>query len=1054
LKHLVLNIIKCSFLLFGIFTCHISAQDQNDLKFDRLTTENLRYEKGLSQNWIYSILQDQYGYMWFGTWEGLNKYDGYNFTIYNTSSGLSNHTIYSLLEDDEGYLWIGTDKGFNKFNRKTQQFRSYFNDPPDSVSLYHNRINAIIQTDDGAIWLGTGAGLIRFDKDTETREVFLSTPQEYTSPRSNYITHLYEDNNGFIWVSTTYGLVKFDPRNGRSTRYYHIPENPNSLSNNNVRCVIQEKSGNYWIGTRSGLSYYDTITQKTTHYFHKPNDPNSLSSSWIRTIFEDSSGRIWIGTEAGGLCQYVRERNNFIRYQNSLNDNNSLSNDRVYSIYEDLSGNIWVGTYKGVNRINKYFNYFEHVHQTTNDNRSPNSNFIWSFYEDPDKNLWIGTSEGISIKDKETGLFTYLTHDPESTSSLALNDVRKILYTPGYNCFWFAVWESGLDRYDPVEDHFTHYVPNPNRNSLSFNYVNDIIADPEGLLWIATGRGLNCFDPQSGLFKVFYHESENENSISNDVVICLFIDSKQNLWIGTDNGLNKYLGNGNFINYLHETGNDSSLSNNTIFYITEDRTGNIWVGTSGGGLNRLNPESGIFKAYTVEDGLPNNVVYGILEDKDQNLWISTNRGLSKLYTISERFVNYDVKDGIQSNEFNLGACFTDSEGMMYFGGMNGYNVFNPEKIRYNPKEPVVVFSAFRKFNDIQPIEYHDGDTIRLMYDDNFFSIEISALDFTNPSKNKYRYKLDNFDENWIFVDADNRIAEYKKVSPGTYTFMAMGSNNDGVWNEEPISLSIIIKPPWWETWIFRILLALIVIAGLWILIYRRIKRIRKKHEVEKRLLEIEKQKFDLEQKALRLQMNPHFIFNSLNSIQSYILTHDPDKAIRYLGKFSQLMRLILTNSSNKFVPINDEIKSIGYYMDLEQLRFENKFEYQINFDKNIDEEFIEIPPMIVQPYIENAIIHGLIHKKTKGKILLDFKLDGDKIICTIEDNGIGREKAAEIARDSGIKRKSRGMLITQSRLQILNRNNDDDFSVRVIDLMDNFGKPAGTRVELFIYYRD
>jgi hypothetical protein len=429
-------------------------------------------------------------------------------------------------------------------------------------------------------------------------------------------------------------------------------------------------------------------------------------------------------------------------------------------------------------------------------------------------------------------------------------------------------------------------------------------------------------------------------------------------------------------------------------------------------------------------------------------------GISKLYADSGRFVNYDVKDGIQSNEFNLGAYFKGKDGKFYFGGMNGYNVFDPEDIKYNTDKPVTVVAAFRKFNDILPVEYRNGDTIRLAHDENFFSIEISALDYTNPAKNRYRYKLDDVDNDWILTDANDRVAEYKNVQPGIYSFKAIGSNNDGIWGDTPVSLTIIIKPPWWTTWWFRILSTLILIALIVFLNYRRFQRIKKKHEVEKKLLEIEKQKFDLEQKALRLQMNPHFIFNSLNSIQSYILSNDAEKAVLYLGKFSQLMRLILTHSSNQYISLKEELNAITHYLDLEKLRFENKFDYTIKIDRSLDEEFVDIPPMIIQPYIENAIIHGLLHKGTKGKIDIEFKGEDKKIICTITDDGVGRQRSMEIDKQSGIKRKSRGMLITQARLEILNRQSEDEFSVRIFDLKDESGNPSGTKVELVIQYKE
>jgi len=316
------------------------------------------------------------------------------------------------------------------------------------------------------------------------------------------------------------------------------------------------------------------------------------------------------------------------------------------------------------------------------------------------------------------------------------------------------------------------------------------------------------------------------------------------------------------------------------------------------------------------------------------------------------------------------------------------------------------------------------------------------------------YYLENFDKGWLKGDANHRIAEYKKVEPGSYTFYAKGSNNDGIWNQEGIKLHVIINPPWYKTIIFRVLAGILIVFTLWFLITRRIRVLNNKHHLERKMLEIEKQKFDLEQKTLQLQMNPHFIFNSLNSIQSFILSHNTKMAVTYLGKFSQLMRLILNNSGKKFVPFKEEIMAIKHYVELEKLRFDNKFSCKISIDKAIDSEFIEIPPMIVQPFIENAIIHGILHKKDKGTIEVNFKLNDDKLSCSVVDDGIGRKKAEELKQKAGISRKSRGMGITRERLEMLNKDINEGYSVKIIDLTDKSGKPAGTRVELLIYFQE
>ncbi|MCF8369868.1 MAG: histidine kinase [Bacteroidales bacterium] len=1030
---------------------NVFSEETDPMKFDRLSSENTKLVKGLSQNWVYSIIQDRYGYIWFGTWDGLNKYDGYNFTTYNVSAGLSDHTIYDIVEDTEGNLWLGTNNGLNKFDRKTQHFTYYENLRKDTLSLFGSRVLDLLLSKDGSLWLGTGGGLVKFDQKNEDFVNFLSTSQDYDSPRSNYILNICEDTEGMLWLGTTYGLVVFDPTTSRSTRYYTIPGDSTSLSNNNIRYILQENSGNFWIGTREGLNYYDTASRQIKQFFHEPDNPNSLASDYIRVIFMDRAENIWVGTEAGGLNMYNRENDQFLRFTNQLNNTNSLSNDKVYSIFEDASGNLWVGTFKGVNKNNKYINEFQHHEQLLAEEKGLNNNFIWSFAEDNDHYIYVATSNGVNIINKNTGEFSYLVNNPLDEGSLAANEVRTIIYSASENCLWIGLYGTGLDRYDLDDGKIMHYYPDPNKNGLSNEYINDLLEDKDGLIWIATGRGLSVLNPKTNQFRVYKNLPQNENSLSNDVVVSLYEDPDGFIWIGTYGGLNKFdKKNKQFTRFFNAA--NHPVGRHAIFYVTQDKTGKLWIGTSGGGIVKLDPETMDFTSYTEKDGLPNNIVYGILEDEMGNLWLSTNLGLVKFYTIGERFVNYDVKDGIQSFEFNLGSCYKDKYGNMYFGGMNGYNVFNPKDILINPNPPVVVISAFRKFNEVQPFELFNGDTIVLNHDDNFFSFEISALDYTNPYKNKYMYYLENVDNDWVKTDANNRIAEYKKVTPGTYTFKAKGSNNDGTWNEEGISIVVIINPAWYSTWWFKLALGLIIVAIIWLLIYRRIQQIKNRSEVERRVLEIEKQKFELEQKALRLQMNPHFIFNSLNSIQSYIVTHNTEMAVTYLGKFSQLMRLILTNSGNKFIPLKEELKSLTYYLDLEKLRFDNKFEYEIVLEKNLDQEFIEIPPMIIQPYVENAIIHGILYKETKGLITIGFELKEKIIKCIITDNGIGREKSRQVRESSGIVRKSSGMFITKARLEMLNQEINEQFDVKVTDLYDDRGTPSGTRVELNILF--
>lgn len=455
--------------------------------------------------------------------------------------------------------------------------------------------------------------------------------------------------------------------------------------------------------------------------------------------------------------------------------------------------------------------------------------------------------------------------------------------------------------------------------------------------------------------------------------------------------------------------------------------------------------------FTSHDGLPNNITYLAIEDLKGDLWITSNWGLTRFSPQQEQFTNYEVTDGLQSNEFNFNAGMRAANGELFFGGMNGFNSFFPEEISVNTSPPVIQITKFKLFNTLQNRKLRDGDTLALKFDDNVFSFEFAALDFNNPSKIKYRYMLEGYDNGWIERDAGQRFAEYAKVSPGNYVFKVTASNSDGYWNEKGLGLMVIIRPPWYGTWLFRFSMAFLVIFLIYLVVFLRMKAIRRKHEADLKFVALERQLFELEQKALQLQMNPHFLFNSLNSIQSFIVNNDMSNAIYYLSKFSQLMRRTLANSRESYVPLRDELQAIELYVEMEKLRFSGKFDFQLEVDPEIDESFIEIPPMIIQPYVENAILHGLMHKTEKGNLKIGLSLQDENIIVLIEDDGVGRERAAEIRRESGIERKSRGMLITGERLDILNQYTKDTYTVRVIDLTNEAGQAAGTRVIITIH---
>jgi ligand-binding sensor domain-containing protein len=1033
----------------------MQAQQADGISFKKISSENTIIEKGLSQNWVLSIFQDDEGFMWFGTWDGLNRFDAYSFNIISKKEGLSSETIRAIFQDGNK-LWIGTENGLNAMDMHSGEIQTYYSNPLDSTSLTANWINHIYKDHLDRLWICTAAGLSEFMRDkNEFRQIF---SRDYGNPmRSNHFNMMAIDKENDFWIATNYGLVHFVLETGVVTRYFSKPDDQASLPSNQVKSLVTDENGQVWVGTSRGLARFLPETKQFEGIALLKNQDAGNRQPDITSLAWENGIGLWVGTDGDGLFFVEAGSDEIEHYTQSHNRLYSISDNRVQNIYIDNQGIIWIGTFNGLNKIDRNAPRFRLYRNDPTQPNTINNNFVWCFEEAHENEAWIGTDAGISIFDQSNFNFRFITHKPNQPNSLVSNQVRSIYKAPD-GLFWIGTRDKGIGVYNEKTGRFYNLSHNlSDTTSLSDNFVYKINGLTDGNIWVATDHGLNKYLPDSRSFKRYYHNPNNPHSLPNNRVYSIYFDRDEVLWVSTANGLARYRPQtDDFISYRIPESmlRTNRVFTNQFFAANSDNKGNLWVGTRGGGLVKFNPQTEEFRIITQLDGLPNNVVYAATPDKDDNFWIITNWGLSKYIPSENSFINYDVTDGIQSNEFNLNAIMMTSKGQIFVGGMNGFNTFYPSSIKTNPQPPPVRITAFKKFNIAQPIVPRNGDTIRLHYNDNFFTFEFTALDYTNPSKNKFRFMLQNYDADWIERGADKRFAEYANIKPGTYHFRVMAANSDGFWNEEGASLTIIVRPPWYATYFFRISLLLLLIILSYSIIRMRVRAINRKHEVEKNYLAFEKQLFELEQKALQLQMNPHFMFNSLNSIQSFVLKNDTDNAIRYLSKFSQLMRRTLSNSRESMISLQDEIQALTLYLEIEKLRFDEKFDYKIELDPAIDDSFIEIPPMILQPYVENAIIHGLMHSPHKGHLKIHISLKADTIVCSIEDDGIGREKAAEIKKASGIERKSRGMLITKERLEILNQYSKDQYTVNVMDLLDEKGNPAGTRVEVSILYKE
>ncbi|HXX64879.1 MAG TPA: two-component regulator propeller domain-containing protein [Bacteroidota bacterium] len=787
----------------------------------RLVAEHLTVKQGLSQGDVMCTFQDSQGFMWFGTQDGLNRYDGYEFEVFKhdpaDSSTLNDSWVASIAETPDGVLWIESRSNpatLNRFDRRTETFRHVRR---DSVDLSHARISALRATyvdSFGARWYGPGA--------------------------------------------IGGGLERFDPQTGSKTGFRHDPSNPKSLLDDRVYSVCGDRHGDVWVATHEGLDRYDRATGAFVHYVHNEKDPGSLSDNYVWPIIEDREGYLWVGSYRGGLNRFDPGSGTFTHFTHDDADERSLSDNRIYSLYQDRSGIIWIGTGEhGVDRFQPELGAFaRYAHDPSNPKSLLNDNVLSAFV-DRAGTPWIGTRAGLDRFDRATGTFTHFVHDPANSRSIVDNQVQSFLEDrDGF--LWLGTVSNGLDRYERRSSTFVHYTHNASdAHSLSDNRVYALCEDRSGDLWVGTYHGgLNRLDRATGKFTVYNHVDSIRASLSAPGVWALCEDHEGILWVGTfGGGLDRFNADaGTFTHFRHDNADPKSLSDDAILSLYEDRAGTLWVGTFGG-LNRLDRSTGTFKRYSVKDGLANDFVFGILEDDHGNLWMSTNDGISRFDPRREQFKSFDYTDGLQGDEFNQGAYARDARtGEIYFGGGNGFNLFHPDSVRDNPYIPPVVFSEFSRYNtddqEGRPINEKGIDArgqITLSYKDNVTHFVFSALNYYNTFKNQYSYKLEGFNDTWIHLGSDHG-ATFTNLDGGEYTLRVRGSNNDGLWNNDGASLRIVVNPPWWKTrWAYGsyTLLALCGLYGI-----RRFEINRQAQKTRVRESELRAKAVEAEKRAL------------------------------------------------------------------------------------------------------------------------------------------------------------------------------------------------------------
>lgn len=960
--------------------------------------KNYSVESGLPYVQIFAMFQDSRGYLWSGGYGGASKFNGKTFQNYSPKNGLANHYVNAITEDQFHLVTIGTIDGISVIDKVKGKISNY----NVKDGLPSNHVTSFCLDPRIGLWTGTTKGLCIWDGKKVIQVPFFK----------DYIITclLYSEKHGVI-IGTNKGL-------------FQQQKNTNSFSvvidTTNITCVSLNHSQTIlYVGTTEGL--YELDLEAHTHNIFHIN--NGLLDEEITTVLCQKNGAVWIGSKSGLISFFGNE---FSYYTIGV-DNNS---NHIRSLLIDYEENLWIGTHSGLYKYRgKGFTVYDRQNGL-------GSAFIYQITRDVNQNLWFGT-ENNGVFKFSNGFFKNYS----VKQGLLDNKIAAILPLED-GTVWF-----GSDKGISV-------FKNDKIENLSFGSIfkleapiNCFYKDSKGFIWVGGQNGLCSMKKNGTQYLTTYYKLPIKKSDKEGYAVWSFVeDNKGNIWAGTYlEGLFK-LENNQFIR--QNISSPEPIA--TALDLCKDKQGNLYAATMNGVL-MFNPDKHSYKIISEKEGLSSELVYTIGITKDNNyLWAGTNQGVNRIDLNKLRYdfidiLKYNKNDGFTGVELNSHGIFEDTDSCIWFGTVNGL-------IKYSPKEFIENDNLTK--TQITNIKLAYNDTLLesgsvLPYSLNNISFYFDGICLTAPEKVLYSYKLEGYDKDWS-PPSEINSTKYDNLPPGKYTFKVKSCNNEGIWNIEPATFSFTIKSPFYKTWWFSVI-SILFISAIVIIIFRlRVRQIRIKQQAEfEQQVEISK----AELKALRAQMNPHFVFNSLNSIQHYILNSKGDEAVKYLNKFAKLIRIILSNSEKPTVTINEDIEALKLYLELERMRFENKFDYVIHIDESIDGDYDEIPPMLIQPYLENAIFHGINPKEGNGKIEISIKIVNQFIKISIADDGIGREKSKAIqSLQPAARHKSLGMKITKDRVRILNNIHQSNLNVNIIDLYNDKMEAIGTQVDLFIPY--
>jgi ligand-binding sensor domain-containing protein len=963
--------------------------------------QNLTVNEGLSMGTITAFEKDAVGYTWIGTAEGLHRYDGKYFKIFKHIEGSNNSLTDSYitsLESVDNKLYIGNNIGnidimdMNDYSISSIMFTSIdpsFDFPISSLKTFKNHL-VIATKGGGGLWL--------YNLKTKILSKLMATENDKLD-----ITGL-AINNDYFYASTPRDVFRLDLNNYKKLMTHEDGQITSiGIVNDNIL-----------LGTEHGLFKYNTLFNETTAV----QLPERRRLVYFITSILINDDATWVGTK-GGLLRFDDSTTSLYK-KNALRPY-YLVNDQVSTLFSDDNNILWVGTISGVSRYAPQLSKFGLLQHFDFQGKNYNNNVYYT-YEDRSKHIWLGTlTSGLIRLDENHNIdrvYPSLVSGQYETRSV------RCIYEDRNGIFWIGTRDEGLFQLNP-ETGEAKLIANRANRKIESNVIRTIYEDDNGILWIGTQVGIYYIDSANQFVKCKGEENSRNNSIyqiekhpkTNELIAGSFRGGIQLYNPETES----------FRFFKHNALDSTSLSNNNVMSLEWVNNDTLLVGTYGGGLNIFDLNTEKFSHISEKDGLINNAVYGIIYEGDGKCWLSTNNGLVQYSIYDHTFINFRPEHYLQSTEYNEGAFLESSKGYYYFGGVNGLNFFKPSEIQYDQLPAPLYFTDIRgEFTSKKE------NRISLSFINSRLEIDFMALYYPNPNGVKYKYKMIGYDNNWIESNISN-TAIYPRLSPGTYTFSVIAEDEFGNWESISKDLRIRVEPPFWQKWWFIILIIGTVLGLLYAIFKYRTREIERLYKL---------QLVDSELAALRSQMNPHFIFNSLNSIQYFILKKEPKEAYTYLSKFASLMRKILQNSRLKYISVKDEVEWLNLYLEMEKMRMDNNLEYSITSENIEDEEHTYIPTMLIQPFVENSIIHGLLPKDEDRHLNVVIKKEEDHLLCTISDNGIGRAASRIMNAKRSSKHASAGMDLTRKRLAILSEGKGN-FDVQFIDLEED-GEGTGT----------